>query len=51
MSRKIIFENIENLASPIPHGFTWVLVLLEDLSKTSNTVRYFYTQIKVEKWG
>jgi hypothetical protein len=33
-----------------PHGFTWGLVLLKDLSKTSNTVRYFHAQIKVKKW-
>ena len=34
---------------PTPHGFTWDLVLLKDLSKTSNTVQDFHTQIKVEK--
>jgi hypothetical protein len=31
---------------PMPHGFTWGLVLLKDLSKTSNTVWYFHVQIK-----
>jgi hypothetical protein len=27
---------------PIPYGFTWGLVLLKDLPKTTNTVRYFH---------
>ena len=31
---------------PMPHGFTWGLMLLKDLSKTTNTVRYFHAQIK-----
>jgi hypothetical protein len=35
---------------PTPHGFTWGLVLLKDLPKTANTVRYFHAQIKMEKW-
>jgi hypothetical protein len=35
----------------MPHGFTWVLVLLKDLSKTSNTVWYFHVQILKENWG
>jgi hypothetical protein len=35
---------------PIPHGFTLGLVLLKDLPKTPNTVRYFHAQIKMEKW-
>jgi hypothetical protein len=30
----------------MPHGFTWDLVLLKDLPKTTNTVRYFHAQIK-----
>jgi hypothetical protein len=33
----------------MPHGFTWGLVLLKDLSKTTNTVRCFHAQIKIEK--
>ena len=32
---------------PTPHGFTWGLVLLKDLPKTANTVRYFHAQIKI----
>jgi hypothetical protein len=32
---------------PIPHGFTWGLVLLKDLPKTPNTVWYFHAQIKI----
>jgi hypothetical protein len=35
---------------PTPHGFTWGLVLLKDLPKTTNTEWYFHAQIKVEKW-
>ena len=31
---------------PMPHGFTWGLMLLKDLSKTSNIVWYFHAQIK-----
>ena len=30
----------------MPHGFTWGLVLLKDLSKISNTIWYFHAQIK-----
>ena len=34
----------------MPHGFTWGLVLLKDLPKTTNTVRCFHAQImKIEK--
>jgi hypothetical protein len=29
------------------YGFTWGLVLLKDLPKTTNTVRYFHAQIKI----
>jgi hypothetical protein len=36
---------------PTPHGFTWGLGLLKDLSKTSNTVWYFHAQITRGKWG
>jgi hypothetical protein len=43
-------ERLGNFAGPTPHGFTWGLVLLKDLSKTSNTGRYFHAQIKVERW-
>jgi hypothetical protein len=32
---------------PTPYGFTWGLVLLKDLPKTTNTVRYFHAQIKI----
>jgi hypothetical protein len=32
----------------MPHGFTWGLVLLKDLSKTSKTGWHFHAQI--EKW-
>jgi hypothetical protein len=32
---------------PTPHGFTWGLVLLKDLPKTTDTVRYFHAQIKM----
>jgi hypothetical protein len=36
---------------PTPHGFTWGLVLLKDLPKTTNTVWYFHAQIKNgRKW-
>ena len=35
---------------PTPHGFTWGLVLLKDLPKTANTVRYFHAQIKMMKY-
>ena len=32
---------------PMSYGFTWGLVLLKDLPKTANTVRYFHAQIKI----
>ena len=32
---------------PMPYGFTWDLVLLKDLPKTANTVRYFHAQIEI----
>jgi hypothetical protein len=32
---------------PTPHGFTWSLVLLKDLPKTTNTVWCFHAQIKI----
>jgi hypothetical protein len=36
---------------PTPHGFTWGLVLLKDLPKTTNTVWCFHAQIKNgRKW-
>jgi hypothetical protein len=31
----------------MPYGFTWGLVLLKDLPKTTNTVRYFHARIKI----
>ena len=45
MSRKSFLKNIGKLTGPMPHGFIWGLVLLKDLSKTSNTARYFHAQI------
>jgi hypothetical protein len=32
---------------PTPYGFTWGLVLLKDLPKTTNTVWDFHAQIKI----
>ena len=32
---------------PMPYEFTWGLVLLKVLPKTTNTVRYFHAQIKI----
>ena len=32
---------------PMPYGFTWGLMLLKDLPKTANTVRYFHAQIEI----
>ena len=43
---KIILKICLQFTGPTPHGFTWGLVLLKDLSKTANTVRYFHAQIK-----
>ena len=38
MSEKIIFEkDIGKFTGLMPHGFTWGLMLLKDLPKTSNT--------------
>ena len=47
---KIILKTCWQFAGPTPHGFTWGLVLMKDLSKTSNTVWRFHAQIKIEKW-
>ena len=41
---KIISKMCLQFSGPTPHGFTWSLVLLKDLSKTTNTVRYFHAQ-------
>ena len=47
---KIILKKVcWQFAGLTPHGFTWGLVLLKDLSKTSNTVWCFHAQIKIEK--
>jgi hypothetical protein len=35
----------------MPHGFTWGLVLLKDLPKTTNTDRCFHAQNSREKRG
>ena len=35
---------------PMPYGFTWGLVLLKDLPKTTNTVWYFHAQIKIMEY-
>ena len=43
---KIILKMCLQLSGPTPHGFTWGLVLLKDLPKTTNIVRYFHVQIK-----
>ena len=40
-------ENISEMST----RFTWGLVLLKDLPKTTNTVWYFYAQIKIMKYG
>jgi hypothetical protein len=32
------------------YGFTWGLVLLKDLPKTTNTVRHFHAQIKIMQY-
>ena len=45
MRKKSFFKNIGKFTGSMPHGFIWGLVLLKDLSKTSNTVRYFHAQI------
>jgi hypothetical protein len=48
---KIILKTCLQFTGPTPHGFTWGLVLLKDLPKTTNTVWYFHAQIKNErKW-
>ena len=47
---KIILKMCLQLSGPTPHGFTWGLVLLKDLPKTTNTVRYFHAQIRIEEW-
>jgi hypothetical protein len=44
------FEICLQFTGPTPHGFTWGLVLLKDLPKTANTVRYFHAQIKIKEW-
>jgi hypothetical protein len=48
--RKSILKIRLQFAGPTPHGFTWGLVLLKDLPKTANTVRYFHAQIKMMKY-
>jgi hypothetical protein len=48
--RKSIFKMCLQFTGPTPHGFTWGLVLLKDLPKTTNTVRYFLAQIKMMKY-
>jgi hypothetical protein len=50
--RKTVLKNVKfgNFTGPTPHGFTWGLVLLKDLPKTTNTVRYFHAQIKIMKY-
>ena len=35
----------------MPHGFTWDLVLLKDLPRTTNTVQYFHAQNSRGKRG
>jgi hypothetical protein len=45
--RKSILKMGLQFTGPTPHGFTWGLVLLKDLPKTANTVRYFHAQIKI----
>ena len=46
MRKNHFFKNIGKFTGSMPYGFIWDLVLLKDLSKTSNTVRYFHAQIK-----
>ena len=46
MSENHFLKICWQFAGPMPHGFTWGLVLLKGLSKTTNTVRYFHAQIK-----
>ena len=47
---KIIFRKyVGDFAGPTPHGFTWGLVLLKDLSKISKSIRCFHAQIKIER--
>ena len=43
---KIILKICLQFTGPTPYGFTWGLVLLKDLPKTTNTIRYFHAQIK-----
>jgi hypothetical protein len=48
---KIYLKMGLQFTGPTPHGFTWGLVLLKDLPKTTNTVRHFHAQIKImKKW-
>ena len=47
---KIILKMCLQFLGPTPHGFTWGLVLLKDLPKTTDTIRYFHAQIKIEEW-
>ena len=49
MMKNHFWKYVGNFAGPTPHGFTWGLVLLKDLSKTSNIFRYFHTQISKGK--
>jgi hypothetical protein len=48
---KIYLKTGFQFSGPTPHGFTWGLVLLKDLPKTTNTVWYFHAQIKIMKNG
>jgi hypothetical protein len=50
MRKHVFAKNGLDFAGPTPHGFTWGLVLLKDLPKTTNTVRYFHAQIKIMKY-
>jgi hypothetical protein len=47
---KIILKICLQFTGPTPHGFTWGLVLLKDLPKTTNTICYFHAQIKIMKY-
>ena len=44
------FKKGFQFTGPTPHGFTWDLLLLKDLPKTTNTVWYFHAQIKIMKY-
>ena len=42
---------VGDFVGPTPHEFTWDLVLLKDLSKTTNTDQCFHAQNSREKRG